>query len=543
MLRTFNKTRIVFVFALLLATLTSWAQTNKEFSRFYFKLSSELEFSSPKAVLNHSELVNLNENYVFEINNAYGFTKAKIENLSRLSKTNFTLKNTFRIEGLFTESEKESFLETLKNTDQLLYAYSARTTPIAPPHDIAPITNNLENTQDYIESDPGHNIRYAWNNGVNGAGINIRAIEYGVNLNHEELDHTNTSLPPNTTINASIINTSYTEHGTSVAGIIIANKGTYGISGLAHGANEYILYPEWTEEYDYNRVLATSNAVANSTAGDLIIYEMQTYGQNDNFVLAEYEQAIWDLTKAATDAGIVIVAAAGNGSEDLDDPFYNNYHARGDSGAIIVGAGIGNTNHAPSSISTYGSRVNIQSWGTGASTIGYYQWVSTNYGDDFNQSYITNFNGTSSATAIIGGFTAVLQSYALAQTGNYSTSQELRTLMVNTGIPQGSGNNIGPFPNMQAAMLSLDNTLSVDSKSVSNFIMYPNPTNGVLNINLNSFNNAVSLEIHNLLGQQVFTTNLTKSNSRISVNNLSKGLYLVTVKTSNTLTTKKLIIN
>ncbi|WP_299254300.1 S8/S53 family peptidase [uncultured Lacinutrix sp.] len=542
MVRIFNKTCIVFVFALLLATLTSWAQTNKEFSRFYFKLSSELEFSSPKAVLNHSELVNLNENYVFEINNAYGFTKAKIENLSRLSKTNFTLKNTFRIEGLFTESEKESFLETLKNTDQLLYAYSARTTPIVPPHDIAPTTNDLEANQGYIESNPGLNIRYAWDNGVAGSNIRIRAVEYGVNLEHEELDHQNVFIAAGATINSSA-STAYTEHGTSVAGIVIADKGTYGISGLAYNAVEYILYPEWTEEYNYNRVTATSNAVANSTAGDIIIFEMQASGQNGGFVPAEFEQAIWDLTKAATDSGIIIVAAAGNGNENLDDTFYDAYNARGDSGAIIVGAGTSNVSHNKLSFSTYGSRVDLHSWGENVYTTGETCANTTAFGNDFNQTYNSCFNGTSSATATIGGFTAVLQSYYLQQTGNYMPPATMRSLIINTGIPQGSGNNIGPFPNMQAAMLSLDNTLSVDSKSVSNFIMYPNPTNGILNINLNSFNNAVSLEIHNLVGQQVFTTKLTKSNSRISVSNLSKGLYLVTVKTSNTLTTKKLIIN
>ena len=100
-----------------------------------------------------------------------------------------------------------------------------------------------------------------------------------------------------------------------------------------------ILYPEWTEEYGYNRVLATSNAIDNSASGDIIIFEMQTYGPNGNFVLAEYEQAIWDLTKAATDAGIIVVAAAGNGGVNLDATSFNNYNARGDSGAIIVGAG------------------------------------------------------------------------------------------------------------------------------------------------------------------------------------------------------------
>ncbi|WP_083476240.1 S8/S53 family peptidase [Lacinutrix mariniflava] len=541
MIKTLNKTHVLLGLIVFFTALSVCAQTNKEFARFYFKLDAELEFSSPKEVLNYSELVNLNANYTFEIKKAYGFTKAQIENLSRLSKTNFTLKNTFRIEGLFTESERESFLETLKNTDQLLYAYSAITTPMQPPHDIAPTTSDLESNQGYIESNPGVNVRYAWDNGINGTGINIKAVEYGINTNHEDLDHTNASLAPNTTINTNA-STAFTEHGTGVAGIVFADKGIYGVSGLAHGANEYVLYPEWTEEYNYNRVLATSNAIADSSAGDIIIFEMQTTGSND-FVLAEYEQTIWDLTKAATDAGIVIVAAAGNGNEDLDHASYSSYTARGDSGAIIVGAGTSDSNHHKMSFSTYGSRVDVQAWGENVYTLGNACTSTIVFGGEFNQTYNSCFSGTSSATAIIGGFTAVLQSHALTQNGSYLTSQELRTLMINTGIPQGSGGHIGPLPNMQAAMLALDNTLSVDSKSISNFIMYPNPTNGVLNINLNSFNNTANLEIHNLLGQQVFTTNLTKSNNSVSVNNLSKGLYLVTVKTNNTTATKKLVIN
>ncbi|AUC81889.1 S8 family peptidase [Lacinutrix sp. Bg11-31] len=542
MIRTFNKTSIVFVFALLLATLTSWAQTNKEFARFYFKLSSELEFSSPKAVLEYSELLNLNENYLFEINNAYSFTKTQIEELSKQSKTGFTLKNTFIIEGFFTETEKSSFLDILKKTDNLLYAYSAKTTPITPPHDIAPTTNDLEANQGYIESNPGLDIRYAWNNGISGSNIRIRAVEYGVNLEHEELDHQNVSITAGATINPGA-STAYTEHGTSVSGIVIGDKGTYGISGLAYNALEYILYPEWTVEYNYNRVTATSNAIANSTAGDIVIFEMQTGGQNGEYVPAEFSQAIWDLTKAATDAGIIIVAAAGNGNENLDDSFYDAYNARGDSGAIIVGAGSSNIGHHKMSFSTYGSRVDLHSWGQNVHTIGESCFGTTVYGNDFNQTYNSCFGGTSSATATMGGFTAILQSYYLEQTGNYMSPAIMRSLMVNTGIPQGSGGNIGPFPNMQAAMLALDNTLSVNTKSQSPFVMYPNPSNSVLNINLNNYNNAASLEIRNLLGQQVLTTNLTKSKNSLSVNNLSKGLYLVTVKTKNTTTTKKLIIN
>ena len=541
MVKTLNKILFLFVLTLLFTTVSGWAQTNKEFARFYLKLSPSFNFESSKDVLNIEEISKLKQLYSFEISNAYSFSKAQIEQFNKQSKSNHTLKNTFQIEALLNYEASKNLLSAIQKLPNLVYAYQSNTTPIAPPHDIAPATDELENTQGYIESNPGMNVRYAWNIGVNGAGINIRTLEYGINLNHEELDHTNASLAPNTTINTNAT-TEFTEHGTSVAGAVFGNKGSYGISGLAHGANEYVLYPEWTEEYGYNRILATSNAIANSSAGDVIIYEMQSYGQNDNFAPAEYEQAIWDLTKAATDAGIVIVAAAGNGSENLDDPFYNSYLARGDSGAIIVGAGTNALNHSPMSFSTYGSRVNIQSWGSGVSTIGDSPF-GTNYGNDFNQSYLQNFSGTSSATALAGGFTVVLQSYYFAQTGGYLTSQELRTLMVNTGIPQGPGNNIGPLPNMQAAILQLDSTLNVNTNSVSSFVMYPNPTKGILNINLNSFNNSANIEIHNLLGQQVLSNVLTKRNNTISVNNLSKGIYLVIIKTNNTSTIKKLIIN
>ncbi|WP_290697656.1 S8/S53 family peptidase [Lacinutrix sp.] len=533
--------RNVLIILLLTIALSAFSQEQKYFTRLYIKLSPSLHFESPKELFNIEEIKKLQENYSFEISNAYGFSKEQIKQFAKQSKNGHTLKNTFKIEALLNIETSNKLLSALQNIPHLVYAYQSNTTPITPPHDIAPATSNFENNQGYIESNPGLNIRYAWNNGINAAGINIRDVEYGINLNHEELDHTTASQAPNTTINPSA-SSAFTEHGTSVAGIVFANKGTYGVSGIAHGANEYVLFPEWTVENNYNRVLATANAISNSAAGDIIIYEMQTFGQNNNVVLAEYEQAIWDLTKAATDAGIVIVAAAGNGSENLDDAFYNSYNARGDSGAIIVGAGSANISHVPLWFTTHGSRVNVHAWGENVYTIGENN-CDTVFGNDFNQTYNSCFSGTSSATALVGGFTAVLQSYYLAQTGGYLTSQELRTLIVNTGIAQGSGVNIGPLPNMEAAILELNNTLSIADKNISTFIMYPNPTKGILNINLTQSNNSATVTIHNVLGQKVLNTKLTQRTNSISVNNLSKGLYLVTLKTEKNSITKKLIIN
>jgi len=541
-MKNFTFNQFTFLVFTLCVGFLGYSQNNSTLERFYIKLDRTLDFNSPKDVISKFEtLQTLNSETNFTIKNAFGFSKEQIENLTRVSKDNFTLKNTYCIEVHLNETESNSFLNTLKQLKQVVYAYKGNTTPIIPPHDISPTTTNFEANQGYIESNPGLNIRYAWNNNTNGLGINIKAVEYGLNVAHEELDHQNASIAPGATINPSAT-TAYTEHGSAVGGIVFADKGTYGISGLAYNANEYVLYPEWTVEYGYNRVLATSNAIANSNAGDIIIFEMQTGGQNGEFVLAEYEQAIWDLTKAATDAGIIIVAAAGNGNENLDDAFYNSYNARGDSGAIIIGAGTSNVNHNKMSFSTYGSRVNVQGWGENV-------YASANYGSsivfggDFNQSYYPFFSGTSSATAILGGFTAVLQSYYLAQTGNYMTPLAIRDLMINTGIAQGTGGHIGPLPNMEAAILSINNTLGLSNfKNNAKFTIYPNPASDFILVTSKSTLD-LNISIYTVLGKKVLSSKTYKNNQKIDISSLSKGIYLVTIESNHTKTTKKLIIN
>ena len=57
----------------------------------------------------------------------------------------------------------------------------------------------------------------------------------------------------------------------------------------------------------------------------------------------EYLAAVYDAIKLATQSGIIVVEAAGNGGVDLDAPAYGAPFPDGkaDSGAIIVGAGSG----------------------------------------------------------------------------------------------------------------------------------------------------------------------------------------------------------
>ncbi|OFS10915.1 hypothetical protein HMPREF3099_08240 [Kytococcus sp. HMSC28H12] len=153
-----------------------------------------------------------------------------------------------------------------------------------------------------------------------------------------------------------------------------------------------------------------------------------------------------------------MVEAAGNGAQDLDDPCYGGEgfpDGKGDSGAIIVGAGAssrsGRTPGEVLSYSTYGSRVNVQGWGEMVASAGY----GDLQGGDETVQYTDQFSGTSSASPIVTGAVALVSSVA-QQKGVSLTPAQMRSLLVKTGTPQkGSGGHIGPLPNVLAAVNSL----------------------------------------------------------------------------------------
>jgi subtilisin family serine protease len=455
------------------------------------------------------------------------------------------LRNIFKI--IIENPSNERLLEIGKALEQLdVVEYCCLTSlePINPPADIPPTTANFEANQGYIQSNPGVNMQSAWDIGLNGQNIRLRDVEYGFNKNHEELIDVNASLASGMNISTSA-NESFTEHGTAVFGVLYADKGSYGISGLAYGAQELILFPEW-QQLGYNRINAVTQSINNSTIGDIIVYEMQTSAiTSSDYVMAEYNQIVWDLTKAATDAGITIVAAAGNGSVNLDSLSFASYMARGDSGAIIVGAGSASINHDRLPLSTYGSRVNLQAWGQNVQTIGKWGSSYTLIGGDFMQSY-TTFNGTSSATSIVASCAAVLQSYYFSLTNNYLSSQELRTIMQETGIAQGSGlsGNIGPIPNMQAAVQRVyDQSLGINEQEKFQFTIYANPiANQFSIITSDLISNDAIIEIYTSIGQLVYTSNLP-TEKVVDVSLLSSGLYFVKISENGKGFIQKIIKN
>ena len=138
------------------------------------------------------------------------------------------------------------------------------------------------------------------------------------------------------------------------------------------------------------------------TAGDIILIELHLPGPRNNFqnrddqmgyIAVEWWPDDFEAISYAIGRGVIVVEAAGNGAEDLDDALYNtpapgfppgwanpfNRAAR-DSGAIVVGAGAPppgthGQDHGPDrsrlAFSNYGSVVDVQGWGREVTTSGY----------------------------------------------------------------------------------------------------------------------------------------------------------------------------
>ena len=337
--------------------------------------------------------------------------------------------------------------EALQRLPEVEFAY-LQTLGVPPPEDIPPTTPNHVGQQGYRGPNPGIDADYAWTLGLRGAGIRFSDCEYGWNPAHEDLVDTVIHPEPGQTPVSAVPTYGWDEHGTAVLGETSAVVNAYGCSGMIPDA-EIHTFPEWTVEGGKRRVAAITSAIAGSSAGDVVLLEMQTVGAGWDYGPAELDPAVWTVCKTGTDAGVVVVGAAGNGNQDLDSAPYAPYMAYGDSGAIIVGAGTSDTGHHKLSFSTFGSRVNLQGWGYNTFSLGY--GTAFVYGGDKNQRY-TWFAGTSSASPMVAAACVALQERALQQLGAPLSPHSLRALLVQTGIPQGSGGHIGPLPNLKAAL-------------------------------------------------------------------------------------------
>jgi hypothetical protein len=330
-----------------------------------------------------------------------------------------------------------------------------------------PVADNYQPRQGCLNPAPGGvDADYAWTQAA-GAGGNvwIGDIESNWNFNHTDINSP-TLIGPASTLTAQ----ARIDHGTAVLGILAARDNGVGTKGIAY--NSTIFVAARTTAMGYDPAAAITRVMAVLREGDIMVLEMQAdgpldavdaMGQATDLVPIEWESASYNAVRMAVGMGIIVVAAAGNGNQNLDDPIFNTGHApflaANDSGAIIVGAGAvpggSDTDRSRLGFTSYGSTVDLQGWGENVVTTGYGDLYRA---DGINSFYTAIFNGTSSATPTVAGACAALQAHhKITNFGAVLTPFEMREILRTTGSPQVAGSNpvnqnIGPRPDLRAAM-------------------------------------------------------------------------------------------
>jgi Subtilase family/Dockerin type I domain len=394
------------------------------------------------------------------------FTSAPINSLSRTQETLEAvgqiqladLNNYYRL-AVGSTQEAEQIVNELNRYSQVEIAYAMPTVEVAV--DIAPPTPDYIPTQEYLDPAPaGIDAHFAHTvAGGDASGVKIIDVEVAWKTTHEDLDSAANPIIEFGNIGSD------RDHGTAVLGELIGGDNGYGVTGIAPGASIGMISVSQISPAD-----AFLMAGDNLDPGDIMLIELHAPGPRfdftapngqQGFVCMEYFQAEFDAIQYLWAKGVIVVEAAGNGSEDLDDPIYENRFDTTvrNSHAIIVGAGAPpngawGADRSRLGFSNYGERVNLQGYGRDVVTTGYGDLFEPNA--DENQRYTATFGGTSSASPIVTGAVASLQGIYRAANGVSLTADIVRDILVASGSAQtGANEHIGPRPNLAAAIPAL----------------------------------------------------------------------------------------
>jgi len=347
----------------------------------------------------------------------------------------------------YTSLEIQDFETIQKQLLSFDFINAAYLEPIA---ELAQSTPNFQARQGYLnKSGDGVDMYHAYDM-ENGQGQNVSVVdvEGDWDFDHEDLIAHQGRLVAGVRAG----DAGWTNHGSAVLCEIAGVDNGFGVTGIASkskvfGASIYVAP---------GRQGPAATAMINGSdflrKGDVMLIELHRIGPAGKFIAMEWWPAEFLALKYATDKGVIVTEAAGNGNELLDLGIYNRpqtgfppewknpfNRTLADSGAILCGASAPparqgrdwGPNNSRLDFSNYGSSLDANGWGREVVTCG--------YGDlqrgTRQVMYTSQFSGTSSASPIVTGTVAVVQGLAKSR-GALLTPAQVRALFRRTGFAQ-----------------------------------------------------------------------------------------------------------
>lgn len=399
-------------------------------------LKAERLFTRDEAKLDHERAIGMNRT---------GRTLADLNNFYRLHLAQNT-----------SSRDAQQLLRRLNACDSVEIAYpetepvdatvtfTKRTDPARP---LMP-TPDFSHLQGYLY-DPPYGVNGVLARGyIGGDGLGAFAIDV-----ERDWNETHEDLPEFFFADFPTPRQQDNDHGTAVLGEIAGVDNGYGVIGLSVATR--VGGVSW---YNQGVANAINVAAAAMDPGGAILLEIQyvawTGANPYRLFPIEWDPAVFAAIQAATAIDRVVVEAAGNGSEDLDDPWFGGYFDRTiqDSGAIMCAAS-GSDHLYAMWYTNYGSRIDIHAWGEDVTTCGYGDLYS---GQNKNQWYTDSFSGTSSASPMATAGVAILQGICAQHGQGPVEPLEVRRILNDTGTPhQDPTKEIGPRVNCAAATSEL----------------------------------------------------------------------------------------
>lgn len=318
-------------------------------------------------------------------------------------------------------------------------------------------------------------------------------------------------------------------HGTNVAGIIgaKANNST-GYAGVDWNCKLMILkalnsenwgyYSWWSDAIHYavDNGAKVINMSLGGTGASTTLNDAVNYALNKNvtIIVCMMNTNSNTVFYPAAYPGVIAVGST-NPDDKRSHPFFWN----------------------PSSGSNYGSHISVVAPGN---------YI---YGLDYqsNSEYSYYWGGTSQATPLVCGLAALI----LAQDPGMTPAQ-IKTLIQST-VEDQVGDPSEDTPgwdqyygygriNAHNALLQLSGVSEKDKKNQS-FVVYPNPNNGIVNLNLmNAPGSKSVVTIINSIGQTVYHSEIKDQISTIHISRVP-GIYFIKVKQGTTEQSLKILIN